>query len=47
MLSVKVPGRGPGGDVATVSPDPAHAHLFDAGTGLRIVPDQPPDGTSS
>ena len=37
MLSVKLPGRAPGGETATVSPDLAHLHLFDAQTGLRIA----------
>ena len=41
MLSVKLPGRGPGTEVVTVAPDPGHLHVFDGETGLRVAPDQP------
>ena len=36
MLSVKVPGRGPGGDIVHVRIDPRFLHVFDAESGLRI-----------
>ena len=45
MLSVKLPGRGPGGEATTVSPDPAQVHVFDVESGLRIDGDQAAGGT--
>ncbi len=36
LLSVKVPGRGPGTDIVQVRLDSAALHVFDAETGLRL-----------
>jgi sn-glycerol 3-phosphate transport system ATP-binding protein len=38
LLSVKVPGQGPGLGQISIALPPAHLHVFDAATGLRVEP---------